>query len=136
MEELRESQAIYWIGREDLAMQRSTPPRFVVNTIVRHRSTQRQGRILGSYWVPERRQAQLPRARGGGQPPEQGWRELEHLTLQGPHNLDLQRVFVELTIGAQAPDKTSPDPLRSISQELRTGRHDIWSFLAAEKPLF
>ena len=65
-------------------MQRSTPPRFGINEIVRHRSTQRQGRILDSFWVPELGGRNYHVRVVGGQPPEQVWREEEILSDADP----------------------------------------------------
>lgn len=63
--------------------------------------------------------------------------DVKGLSFQGPYNLGLNQVFVELGVGAQPPHQASADPLRQTN--LRglpdpvglpaTGRHAIWAFL-------
>lgn len=55
--------------------------------------------------------------------------DVKGLSTTGPHSLELQRVFVELSMVSQAHHKTSTDPIRDVSQNIPTGRRTIWEYL-------
>jgi energy-coupling factor transporter ATP-binding protein EcfA2 len=67
------------------------------------------------------------------------YRELDvkGITTQGISTLDLEAVFVELRVEPRAPHVASSDPLRvpidllQIPEELSSGSHTIWEYLAA-----
>ena len=56
--------------------------------------------------------------------------DVKGLTTQGPHSLQLQKVFVDLGLAPQEAQKASANPLR-LPEPLRTGRHSVWDYLTA-----
>jgi hypothetical protein len=57
--------------------------------------------------------------------------DVKGLTTQSTYNLELEQVFVDLTIQPPPPGGTPTDPLRSFPKEL-TGRRSIWDYLTSE----
>jgi energy-coupling factor transporter ATP-binding protein EcfA2 len=57
--------------------------------------------------------------------------DMKGLTTQGIHSLELQRVFVELSLVPRPPHAASSDPIHELPGELRRGGHIIWDFLHA-----
>ena len=55
--------------------------------------------------------------------------DVKGLTTQGTFTLELQRVFVELSVDAQPPHETSPSLIPKLPQYLLEGRHTIWEYL-------
>ncbi|MCA9964924.1 MAG: hypothetical protein KC423_11790 [Anaerolineales bacterium] len=58
--------------------------------------------------------------------------DVKGLSTQGIYTLELEQVFVELSIAPQPPGKVPADPIQQLPDELRQGSHTIWQFLAAE----
>ncbi|MCA9998442.1 MAG: hypothetical protein KDE56_21920, partial [Anaerolineales bacterium] len=58
--------------------------------------------------------------------------DVKGLSTQGIYTLELEQVFVELSIAPQPPGKVPADPIYKLPEELRQGSHPIWQFLAAE----
>ncbi len=58
--------------------------------------------------------------------------DVKGLSTQGIYTLELNQVFVELSIAPQAPHLASADPLRALPEHLRQGGHVIWEYLRAE----
>jgi energy-coupling factor transporter ATP-binding protein EcfA2 len=56
--------------------------------------------------------------------------DVKGLSTRTAHDLDLEQVFVELSIDPTAPHQTSADPLR-VPKELRQGKHSIWDYLSS-----
>jgi len=54
--------------------------------------------------------------------------DVKGLNLQGPYALELDQVFIELSIDTTIPQQMPTNP---IPQELREGSHTIWYFLAS-----
>ncbi len=54
--------------------------------------------------------------------------DVKGLSLQGPFGLELDQVFIELSIDTTMPQQMPTNP---IPQELREGSHTIWDFLAS-----
>jgi hypothetical protein len=54
--------------------------------------------------------------------------DVKGLSLQGPFGLELDQVFIELSIDTTMPQQMPTNPL---PQELREGSHTIWDFLAS-----
>jgi energy-coupling factor transporter ATP-binding protein EcfA2 len=54
--------------------------------------------------------------------------DVKGLSLQGPFGLELDQVFIELSIDTTMPRQMPTNP---IPQELRQGSHTIWDFLAS-----
>src|SRR5436309_4143418 len=57
--------------------------------------------------------------------------DVKGLSTQGTYALELQRVFVELSVDAQPLHEVSRNPIPSLPPRLQQGRHDIWEFLNA-----
>ena len=55
--------------------------------------------------------------------------DVKGLSTQGPYNLDLERVFVSLSIVPQPPQDVSPNPVRPAPPSLPTDRRTIWNHL-------
>jgi energy-coupling factor transporter ATP-binding protein EcfA2 len=58
--------------------------------------------------------------------------DVKGFSTQGPNSLELQKVFVDLRIVSQTPQKTSTDLLRAPSN-LSTERRSIWDYLKSGK---
>jgi hypothetical protein len=59
--------------------------------------------------------------------------DVKGLSTQGVYTLELEQVFVELSLVSKPAHQTSADPVRNVPEELLTGRHLIWDYLKAEK---
>ena len=57
--------------------------------------------------------------------------DVKGLTTQIIYNLELEQVFVDLTIQPRTPSRASTDPIRPLSTEL-TGRRSVWDYLTSE----
>jgi hypothetical protein len=57
--------------------------------------------------------------------------DVKGLTTQSVYNLELEQVFVDLTIQPPPPGGNPADPLRPFPKDL-TGRRSIWDYLASE----
>jgi len=57
--------------------------------------------------------------------------DVKGLTTQSTYNLELEQVFVDLTIQPPPPGGTPADPIRPFPKEL-TGRRSIWDYLTSE----
>ena len=57
--------------------------------------------------------------------------DVKGLSTLGTYTLDLEQVFVELSIAPKPPHQTSADPLK-VPEALRTGQHSIWYYLMSE----
>src|SRR5437588_12353332 len=57
--------------------------------------------------------------------------DVKGLSTRTAHDLELEKVFVDLRLDRTAIHKTSPDPLR-LPEHLRQGAHTIWEYLAHE----
>src|SRR4051794_31796412 len=57
--------------------------------------------------------------------------DVKGLTTQSTYNLELEQVFVDLTIQPLPPGGTPADPIRPFPKEL-TGRRSIWDYLTSE----
>ena len=55
--------------------------------------------------------------------------DVKGLSTQGTHTLELEHVFVDLSISPIAPHKASTDMLGKLPEALREGRHALWNFL-------
>jgi energy-coupling factor transporter ATP-binding protein EcfA2 len=59
--------------------------------------------------------------------------DVKGLTTQGIYTLELEKVFVELSVAPQPMHQVSPDPIRSLPEALREGRHVVWDYLESEQ---
>ncbi|KAA3659076.1 MAG: NACHT domain-containing protein, partial [Chloroflexi bacterium] len=58
--------------------------------------------------------------------------DVKGLTTQGVYTLELEKVFVDLTIAPQRKDRASTDPMRPMPAKLQKGRYDFWDYLTAD----
>ena len=58
--------------------------------------------------------------------------DVKGLSTQGIYTLELEQVFVELSIAPQPSHQISADPIRQVPEELRQGSHTIWEYLNSE----
>jgi energy-coupling factor transporter ATP-binding protein EcfA2 len=56
--------------------------------------------------------------------------DVKGLRSQGPYNLELNQVFVQLSVDPTPPHQSTPNPL-NIPQKLRTNAHTIWEYINA-----
>jgi hypothetical protein len=61
--------------------------------------------------------------------------DVKGLTTQGTYTLELQRVFVELSIEPRPPHENISDPIPKLPTHLLQGRHDIWEYLQGNSSL-
>lgn len=60
--------------------------------------------------------------------------DVKGLTTQGVFTLELEKVFVDLTLAPQRRgSRVSPDPIRPMPQKLKEGRHELIEFLTAKQ---
>ena len=55
--------------------------------------------------------------------------DVKGLTTQGTYTLELEQVFVELSVEPQPLHLTSADPIQVVPEELRHGSHSLWAYL-------
>lgn len=58
--------------------------------------------------------------------------DVKGLTTQGTYTLELEQVFVELSVEPQPIHLASPDPIQVVPEELRHGSHSLWAYLKSE----
>lgn len=58
--------------------------------------------------------------------------DVKGLRTQGPYNLDLEKVFVHLSVDPTPIHQTSSNPIQNIPEHLRAGNHNIWKYLKGE----
>ncbi|KAA3659788.1 MAG: NACHT domain-containing protein, partial [Chloroflexi bacterium] len=58
--------------------------------------------------------------------------DVKGLSTQGIYTLELENVFVELSVDPKSMHHVSTDPIQEIPEELQEGSHTIWDFLKAE----
>ena len=55
--------------------------------------------------------------------------DVKGLSTQNTYTLELEQVFVDLSLVPMAPHQASGDPIKSPPQALQSGRHSIWRYL-------
>jgi hypothetical protein len=55
--------------------------------------------------------------------------DVKGLSTQGPFSLELDRVYVELTVDPTTIQGASPNPLQNLPEKLRSGSHSIWQYV-------
>src|SRR6266542_1584026 len=55
--------------------------------------------------------------------------DVKGLSTQGPFNLELEKVYVQLIVDPTAPHATSSNPVSTLPDELRSGSHSIWEYI-------
>lgn len=58
--------------------------------------------------------------------------DVKGLTTQGIYSLELNKVFVELSIAPRPPHTVSSNPIPPLPPELEKGSHPIWDYLKAD----
>ncbi|CAG0998289.1 hypothetical protein ANAEL_02756 [Anaerolineales bacterium] len=59
--------------------------------------------------------------------------DVKGLSTQGVYTLELEQVFVELSLVSKPAHRTSTDPFQKAPRELRAGQHPIWDYLKSAK---
>lgn len=59
--------------------------------------------------------------------------DMKGLSTQGPFNLELEGVYVQLGMDPASPGGVSTNPLAALPEELRAGLHSIWEYIGKEK---
>ncbi len=55
--------------------------------------------------------------------------DVKGLSTKGPHALNLDRVFVELSVAPRSFHEASANPIETVPTALQTGTHTIWQFM-------
>jgi len=55
--------------------------------------------------------------------------DVKGLRTQGPYSLDLEKVFVQLSVDPTPAHQITSNPLQSIPEHLRSGTHAIWKYI-------
>ena len=55
--------------------------------------------------------------------------DVKGLSTQGPYNLELEGVYVQLNVDPTATHGASANPLQDIPENLRSGSHAIWQYI-------
>jgi len=61
--------------------------------------------------------------------------DVKGLTTQGTFTLELERVFVELSVDPEPVHEASRNPIPELPEHLQQGRHDIWEYLTVGRSL-
>lgn len=57
--------------------------------------------------------------------------DVKGLRTQGPYSLDLEKVFVQLSVDPTPAHQITSNPIQSIPEHLRAGTHSIWKYINA-----
>ncbi len=55
--------------------------------------------------------------------------DVKGLSTQGPYNLELEGVYVQLNVDPTTTHGASPNPLQALPENLRSGSHTIWQYI-------
>jgi predicted NACHT family NTPase len=55
--------------------------------------------------------------------------DVKGLNTQGPYNLELERVYVQLSVDPTSVHDMNSNPIYRLPEELRTGNHTIWEYV-------
>ncbi len=55
--------------------------------------------------------------------------DVKGLSTQGPYNLELEGVYVQLNIDPTTTHGVNSNPLHTLPEKLRSGSHDIWEYI-------
>lgn len=55
--------------------------------------------------------------------------DVKGLSTQNIYTLELEQVFVDLSLAPKAPHEASYNPIENLPENLQKGRHSIWSYL-------
>lgn len=55
--------------------------------------------------------------------------DVKGLSTQGPYNLDLETVYVQLSVDPTSAHGASSSPIQSLPEKLQSGSHTIWQYL-------
>lgn len=54
--------------------------------------------------------------------------DVKGLSTQNIYTLELEQVFVDLSLAPKAPHEASNNPIAKLPEELQSGRHSIWRY--------
>lgn len=55
--------------------------------------------------------------------------DVKGLSTQGPYNLDLERVYVQLSVDPTSTHEANPNPITLVPDALQRGRHTVWEYV-------
>jgi len=55
--------------------------------------------------------------------------DVKGLSTQGPYNLELERVYVQLGVDPTPAHEVSSNPIHKLPERLRSGSHSIWEYI-------
>jgi predicted NACHT family NTPase len=55
--------------------------------------------------------------------------DVKGLTTQGPYNLELEKVYVQLSVDPTPIHEVSQNPIQKLPENLRSGNHTIWEYI-------
>jgi len=58
--------------------------------------------------------------------------DVKGLSTQGPYNLELEGVYVQLNVDPTSAHGVSANPLQNLPDNLRSGSHTIWQYISSE----
>lgn len=58
--------------------------------------------------------------------------DVKGLSTQNIYTLELEQVFVDLSLAPKAPHEARGDPIEKLPADLQTGRHSVWRYLEAQ----
>lgn len=59
--------------------------------------------------------------------------DVKGLSTQGPYNLELERVYVELSVDPASPHEVNATLVNKLPAPLRSGSHNIWEYITDKK---
>jgi energy-coupling factor transporter ATP-binding protein EcfA2 len=60
--------------------------------------------------------------------------DVKGLSTQGPYNLELEGVYVQLNVDPNTPQGVTANPLQGLPEHLHSGSHSIWQYLSSRNP--
>ncbi|MGI9503022.1 MAG: hypothetical protein ACR2RE_08210, partial [Geminicoccaceae bacterium] len=55
--------------------------------------------------------------------------DVKGLSTQNIYTLELEQVFVDLSLAPMAPHEASGNPIENLPEDLRERRHSVWQYL-------
>jgi hypothetical protein len=59
--------------------------------------------------------------------------DVKGLRTQGPYNLELEKVFVQLSVDPTPYYQTTQNPIKNIPKDLSSGSHTIWEYISTHR---
>ncbi len=59
--------------------------------------------------------------------------DVKGLTTRGTYTLELENIFVDLSVGPQTESRASADPIQPMAQTFSKERHELWEYLSDKR---